>query len=150
MGELPIIWCRLSCIILCFQMEGKCWWRHRAEQLKAEKERGRGRLPSPLVCQCKLLTRQASPSSPSLCCFLAGCAFAWEIAMPRSLVWSFEKRSAIVSLGNKQLLLCTCRKTHWTRVTFSSWQLWKVCSSFLSKTWTSEIWIRGENVLAKD
>lgn len=69
-GELPIIWCCLSCIIPRFQMEGKCWWSHGAEQLKTK---GKGereneeRLPSSFVYQCKLLTRQAFPSSPSLC-----------------------------------------------------------------------------------
>lgn len=37
MGELPIIWCRLSCII---PTKGgrNCWRRHRAQQLKTERE----------------------------------------------------------------------------------------------------------------
>lgn len=82
-GELPIIWWCLSCIIPCFQMEWKCWWSHGAEQLKTERERERGerekekeeRLPSSLVYQCKLLTRQAFPSSPSLC--FRGLHFDW-------------------------------------------------------------------------
>lgn len=38
-GELPIIWCCLSCIILFKGGGGECWRSHGAEQLETERER---------------------------------------------------------------------------------------------------------------
>lgn len=105
-------------------------WSRTIEDRKRKREREKEEwLPSSLVYQCKLLTRQASPSSPSLC--FPGLHFDWISILMKDC--NAPKLCLNPSINSQQLcllLICNfCRapvEKHGIRIMFSSLQSRKV------------------------